>query len=278
MNRYRLDLAYDGAGFAGFARQPGLRTVQGEVEKALSLVLKAETPVAGAGRTDAGVHAFRQVVAFDHEGVVESARLLRMLEGLLDADVSPLALYEVARGFDPRRDALAREYLYLISREPAPIVRRLTWRWQGPLDAGAMADAAALLVGRHDFSSFGRVEPHKRTERRLLRLDVGVIGIMGVELVAIRAVADSFLRGMVRGIVGTLVEVGRGRRPPSWVREVLSARDRGVGGPAAPPHGLFLAAVHYDGAALSEALDAEPLAQLTGHAAQLDRSGGPEYS
>jgi tRNA pseudouridine38-40 synthase len=216
----RLVVAYDGSPFSGFARQRDRRTVQGDLEDALSRLAKRPVRTVGAGRTDAGVHARGQVV---HAAVHE-------------ADWAP-------PGFDARLSARRRTYVYRIddSGDPDPLLRGFVLAWPRRLDLERMRKAAAPLVGEHDFAAFCRSRAGATTTRRLR--SVGIRRVRG--LIEIRLVADAFCWQMVRGIVGHLLLVGEGRRDPASTVDILAAADRSRAGNIAPAHGLVLEAVAY---------------------------------
>jgi tRNA pseudouridine38-40 synthase len=237
----KLVLAYDGSGFRGFARQPRVRTVQGLLEETLERVLGKAPKLSVAGRTDAGVHALGQVVSFEAE--LEPARIQRSLNRLLAPEVVAREAAHARRGFDARHSATAREYAYRIRTAdwPDPFTARFEWHRPGPLTLSAMRQAARLLVGEHDFASFCRAPAEGGTVRHLRRLSVSRSG----ETLEVRAVADAFLHQMVRSLVGTLVDVGRGRLDPDDMPAILAARDRAAAGSLAPPDGLTLLRVRY---------------------------------
>lgn len=244
MPRVRLTLEYDGTDFVGWQRQLNGRSVQAVLESALVELHGALVTAAAAGRTDAGVHALGQVVAFDAPRVLPAKAYLRGLSSLLPDDVAVVAAEEVSDTFDPRRWATGKRYRYLVSRRPgrAPLLRRTHWEVFTPLDLRAMRVSAPALLGTHDFSSFRAADceaPHPR--RTLRELELHEEG----EVLRIEVEGTAFLRHMVRNIVGSLVEVGRGKRPPGWVGEVLGAKDRTLAGPTAPAHGLTLVEVTY---------------------------------
>jgi tRNA pseudouridine38-40 synthase len=244
MPRIRLTLEYDGTDFVGWQRQPNGRSVQEVLESALAELLKAPVSTSAAGRTDAGVHALGQVVAFDAPRALPAKAYVRGLSSLLPEDVAVLAAEEVPDSFDPRRWATGKRYRYLISSRAgrAPLLRRTHWELFAPLDFGAMQIAAPALLGTHDFSSFRAADceaPHPRRTLRTLEL-VEVGSVLRIEMEG-----TAFLKHMVRNIVGSLVEVGRGRRSPEWIPEVLAAKDRTLAGPTAPAHGLTLVEVTY---------------------------------
>jgi tRNA pseudouridine38-40 synthase len=240
----RLTLAYDGTAFRGWARQRGQRTVEGALSEALERPLRFAPRLSVAGRTDAGVHARGQVVSFAAERDLDPARL----QGAVNAMLSPELVVTEARwapeGFDARFSASAREYRYRIDLGPVadPFSARFVWSRPGELPVARMRAAARLLVGEHDFASFGR--PHRRggpTVRRLERLAIGHHG----DRLEITARGNAFLYQMVRSLVGTLVAVGEGRIEPDAMPVILAARDRGTAGPVAPAHGLTLERVVY---------------------------------
>jgi tRNA pseudouridine38-40 synthase len=256
--RIRIDLAYDGTDFAGWAAQPGLRTVEGELSAALATLLRSPEPVrlVVAGRTDAGVHARGQVVHLDpdldawsrlpgrSDRSPEAAALTR-LRGILPADVVIRAVRVAPSGFDARFSALHRRYLYRLCDQPSqldPLRRRDTVLARRPLEVAAMDEAARSLVGLHDFAAFCRRREGATTVRTLLeyswtRADDGVLEAT--------VVADAFCHSMVRSLVGAVVPVGEGRRPPTWPAQVLTAGRRDPGVVVMPPHGLCLEEVTY---------------------------------
>jgi len=246
-----LTISYDGAPFAGFARQPEQATVQGAVETALHTALRRPVETVGAGRTDSGVHALGQVVSFPAAGDEPEDRVLqRSLNALVPAGIVVTAVRHARRGFSARFDAVSREYRYRLVPGPVPplFIAPTTW-WVGKnLDLDAMSAGAELLVGEHDFRSFcvtDSAEKQRTTRRRIEVLEFLEEEHLGEGCLALRVVGNAFLHSMVRVIVGTLVEVGTGRREPAWVGHVLEARDRAVAGPTAPAHGLTLWSVRY---------------------------------
>lgn len=238
----KLVLAYDGTGFHGFARQPGHRTVEGTLLDALERILGRRPRLSVAGRTDAGVHAEGQVVSLEAEA--GPRRLQRALNGMLGPEIAVRRAGRASAGFDARHSATARSYRYRVRAggPPDPFTARFEWHRPGEYGLGPMRRAAGLLVGEHDFASFCRAPTDGRsTLRRLERLSVRRTG----EVVEIGARAGSFLRQMVRSLVGTLLDVGEGRLEAGSMPEILAARDRSAAGPVAPPHGLTLVSVHY---------------------------------
>jgi tRNA pseudouridine38-40 synthase len=252
--RLRMDLAYDGGGFHGWAAQPGLRTVQGELEAALGTVLRIAPPsVVCAGRTDTGVHARGQVVHLDVEPVVLSAAagrydgdpaaaLARRLDGVLPADLRVRRVVTATDGFDARFSPLWRRYAYRVTDAVAdPLTRRHVLAWPRPLDVQALDAGSAALVGLHDFASFCKQREGATTVRTLLDLSWARDG----DLLTATVRADAFCHHMVRSLIGCLLAVGDGRREVGWPAEVLAAgvRDPAVG--VVPAHGLTLEEVGY---------------------------------
>jgi tRNA pseudouridine38-40 synthase len=237
----RLDLAYDGSGFRGFARQPRVRTVEGVLLDALERVLRRRPRLSVAGRTDAGVHASGQVVSFS--GDEDPDRLQRHLNGMLGPEVVVLRARRVPNGFDARRSATARHYRYTVrtGEVPNPFTARYEWHRPGTYRLAPMRASARHLVGTHDFASFCRPVPGRSTVRTLHRLTIRRVG----ELLEVRASADGFLHQMVRSLVGTLLAVGEGRIDQDAIPRILEARSRSSAGPVAPPDGLVLVSVTY---------------------------------
>jgi tRNA pseudouridine38-40 synthase len=226
--------------------------VQGLVMDACARVLGAPVKVTGASRTDAGVHALRQVASLVTDGALPPERLQRALNALLPDAVRVTDARPAPAGFDARRSASGKRYLYLIDRAAAadPFLRRYAWHQPRLLDAVAMAAALGRLRGKHDFSAFCAAPGRGRTP---------VCTVRAVRLVSRRTrlgvlvSADSFLHHMVRNVVGSLVEVGRGAREPGWMSALLESRDRRLAGPTAPPQGLCLVRVLYGGFLASHA-------------------------
>jgi len=234
--RFRATVEYDGTEFSGFQRQSGSRTVQGELEAALSRLSGGQRqPVVGAGRTDAGVHATGQVIAFTYPGGLSAEALADALNGTLPPDVAVRDLRRVPAGFHPRYAARYREYRYSIWNGPRSPLRERTALWvRHELDVAAMARAATAFEGRHDFSAVGGADP--QPVRTVLRLRVRRDG----PAVAIDVRADAFLRGMVRRIVAILLAVGKGRLDSAAVPGLLTAGRPALRGAAAPARGLCL--------------------------------------
>lgn len=248
--RLRIDLAYDGTDFHGWAAQPGLRTVQGELTSALATVLRrtaGELQVVCAGRTDAGVHARGQVAHVDLSDAadLELEKLARRVNGVLAPDVRVHRVAIAPEGFDARFGALWRRYAYRIADDPAavdPLRRHHVLAWPRRLDLDAMNAAAAPLVGLHDFAAFCKRREGATTIRTLLELswsrDEDGVAVGWVK-------ADAFCHSMVRSLVGCLVAVGEGRRAPEWAREILTAQRRDPGVVVLHAHGLTLEEVAY---------------------------------
>ena len=240
----RLDISYDGAPFHGFARQPNVTTVQGDLEDALSRLFRRDVETVGAGRTDAGVHALGQVISVDAPDDVDETKVRDALNSMLAPSIAVSSVRRVDSDFHARFSALSRMYVYaiLLSDTPDPFLAHTTLYHPEPLDVGAMNEAAGAMVGPRDFSSFGRVPEGASAERLLYELKCWRTG----DLVRIRARANAFIQQMVRSLVGTLVHVGEGRRRPDEMTAVLEAKDRSAAGPVAPPHGLCLVSVEYE--------------------------------
>jgi tRNA pseudouridine38-40 synthase len=250
--RLRIDLAYDGTPFHGFARQPKHETVQGTLEGALERLLGQGAPTTCAGRTDRGVHALAQVVHLDVDtSAPRAGRLLGSLGDLrtrLDAMVGDAitiwSIREVPEGFDARFSATERRYRYAIADVPMidPRDRHRYWHVRAGLGMGPMRSAARALVGEHDFASFCRRSDERH---RIRRIDAVTVARTSKGVVDVRLRGPAFCHQQVRSIVGSLVLVGRGERPPEWIADVLAARDRAAAGPVAPAHGLTLEGVSY---------------------------------
>lgn len=248
-----LTVSYNGAPFSGFARQPGQLTVQGELEQALSLVFRRPMEVVCSGRTDAGVHALGQVVSFDVTNDELEGRnlysLRRSLNALTPEDITVREVEERQPGFSARFDAQWREYHYHVCLDEVPplFMRDFSWYVHGQLDIDAMREAAAYLVGEHDFKSFCMAASAvgKPTCRNVHEISLSREMIMGEDILTIKVIGNAFLHSMVRTIVGTLVMVGRSQRKPEWVHEVLEARNRTAAGENAPAAGLVFWRVQY---------------------------------
>ena len=244
-----MNLAYHGAQFAGWAAQPGMRTVQGELEGALERILGVPTPLRVAGRTDAGVHAWAQVASFEAPREPPED-LARALNGLTGSDLAVLSAGTAAEGFDARRDAKARTYCYrvLSDRISNPFEAAISLYWPHPVDPGKLMRCADAVRGTHDFTAFTPVQTeHVRFERDVLRAEwhekPAVLGEGKVLELWIEA--DAFMRNMVRVLVGTMLEVAAGRRSLEDFTSLLEGAPRERAGDTARAHGLHLAGVRY---------------------------------
>nr|WP_296779272.1 tRNA pseudouridine(38-40) synthase TruA [Rhodococcus sp. (in: high G+C Gram-positive bacteria)] len=248
LTRYRLDIAYDGTQFSGWARQPELRTVCGVLEKAFSTVLREPVELTVAGRTDAGVHASGQVAHMDIVGSIdEPHRLVRRMARFLPRDVRVKAITAVSRDFDARFSALRRHYEYRFSTARYgvdPLEVNSVVSWPREIDLDAVRDASARLVGLHDFAAFCKRRDGATTVRELQRFD----WIQDEDRVTAYVSADAFCWSMVRSLVGAMQAVGEGRRTLEWTEALLSTRARSSSVTVAPAHGLSLVAVDYPAA------------------------------
>lgn len=251
---YRLDVQYDGSGFYGWARQPGRRTVEECLEHALSTYFGLKLGLSVAGRTDTGVHARGQVASFHLPEEIARARgldepenrgrALVALRALTPAGLTVMRMEQASAEFDARRSATARSYRYVVWRGlvPSPFLAPYSWHVKGDLDIGLLETAAERMLGRHDFTAFTPTETHhlhfEPTVERCRWRWRGPLGWLEVR-------APHFLRHMVRTMVGTMVEVGKGRLEPAELVSLLEGAPRTAAGPTAPPHGLFLWRIHY---------------------------------
>jgi len=257
MRKIMLVLQYDGTDFRGWQSQAkGERTVQGVLRKALGELTGESSVVAGAGRTDSGVHALGQVACFQTSSALPPETIRRALNALLPPDVRVASVSEAALSFDPLRAAKGKRYVYLISNAEfaSPFADRFSWHVPGALDVRRMRAGGKHFLGLHDFRSFmASGSSVKSTIREITRVSVeeasGGIAFLGIVLPGrfVRLVVEGsgFLRHMVRNLAGTLVEVARGRTAPAQIKEMLAAKNRKAAGPAAPARGLFLERVFY---------------------------------
>ncbi|HEY4485425.1 MAG TPA: tRNA pseudouridine(38-40) synthase TruA [Nitrospiria bacterium] len=247
MPTLKLVLEYDGARYHGWQRQPDRPTVQGALEKAVSTVAQAPIPVTGAGRTDSGVHAEGQTAHFKTESRLKPGEWMRALNSLLPEDIAVRSVENVSNKFHARYSAKGKIYRYRIfnSRSPRPLGRHYRWTVFIPLNISTMRAAAKAFLGRHDFSSLQSADPSREAARSAVcAIRRIALGRKGDEL-TITIEADRFLKQMARTLVGTLVEVGRGRRRPEEMKALIRSRDRRRCGVTAPPQGLCLVKVKY---------------------------------
>jgi tRNA pseudouridine38-40 synthase len=247
MRAWRLEIEYEGTRYAGWQRQPHARTVQGELLRTAREFFGAEVEVGGSGRTDAGVHALRQVAHMRLDSrarVPPPAQVHAGVNKLLPHDINLLAVRPAPVAFDARRDAVARYYLYQISARRTAFAKPFVWWVRDRLDVGAMARASGEFVGRHDFGSF--CESRDARESTLVHVAESRVAAHG-HLILFRVGASHFLWKMVRRMVGALVEVGRGSLAPDDIGALLRRHSREPTAWTAPPSGLFLERVLYDG-------------------------------
>lgn len=244
MATFKITLEYDGTAYAGWQRQPGQPTIQEAVETALRSIAQTDISAVAAGRTDAGVHALGQVLSFRAEKSLSPDEWLRALNARLPDDISARSVEQAADEFHARFSAIRKLYAYRILNRPSrsALERTRAWHLYGRLNLDAMREACTFLVGAHDFSSFqGHPTDVDNPLCDLQRLEI----IKDQDVVRIEFEADRFLKQMVRAMVGTLVEVGQGKRSPGELKRILEAKDRRAAGYTAPPQGLYLVAVSY---------------------------------
>ena len=245
MRNFKLELSYDGSRYRGWQRQGNTGvTIQGKLEDILSRALEQPVEVNGAGRTDAGVHARQQTASFRADTPLSCADILALLRAHLPEDIGAVSLTEAPPRFHARLNCTGKTYVYRIWNNALPCVfeRKYVWKLPEALDEGKMRKAAALLVGEQDFAAFHTGRSKKSTVRRLDRIDIRRSG----EELRIALSGNGFLYNMARIIVGTLVEVGQGKRAADDVQRILESHDRAQAGPTAPPQGLWLWETRYD--------------------------------
>ena len=255
MRKMKLLVEYDGTAFHGWQTQRNKPTIQTTLEEALLRITGEKTKVIGASRTDAGVHAFGQVAAFRTQSLLDTETVQRALNAILPHDIRVLEVTDVDDAFHPRYDAIKKSYLYIIAnqRSSSAFLFRYTWTVQYALKGALMREAAQVLVGMHDFSAFqGSGSGIKDPKREIFSCSIKNLKSLFFittrfdgNFIQIRIEANGFLRHMVRNIVGTLVEIGRGRMSSEQMRDILESRDRRQAGPTAPANGLFLEKIKY---------------------------------
>lgn len=241
--RYFIDIQFLGAAYCGWQRQPGVPTVQQSVEEALSTLLRSPIPVTGAGRTDAGVNARCLPAHFDTDKEFDIQATERRLGAILPPDIAISSLRRVADDAHARFDAVSRTYHYYVAHRRSPFFRNLSWFCPRPLDYAAMNRAAALLLETSDFTSFAKL--HTDTKTNICNVTHAAWRRVADDYWVFEITADRFLRNMVRAIVGTLVEVGRGKLTVDQFAEIIGRRDRCAAGTSMPGHALYLWEVRY---------------------------------
>jgi tRNA pseudouridine38-40 synthase len=255
VRKIKLLLEYDGTAYQGWQIQKTGLTIQGILEEKIVTITGNRSGVIGASRTDAGVHALGQVATFRTESKLNSETIKRALNALLPGDIRILDVSDVDDSFHPRNDVRRKSYFYIISnqKKPSAFVNKYALTVRQFLDFKSMGEASHILAGRHNFSSFmGAGSDIKDPVRELFSLDIEKLEEMNFmtasiigKFIRIRIDADGFLKHMARNIVGTLVEIGRGRIPPHHMEKILKSHDRKLAGPTAPAHGLFLEKIEY---------------------------------
>ena len=243
MFRHAIKIEYLGTAYAGWQTQPNQRTVQSEIEQALTTICRQPCKITGAGRTDTGVHASGQVAHFDTQIELDPAKVLRSLNGILEEDIAILKLQKVSNNFHARYDAEERAYGYYVTDVKSALLGRMTSLVSRDISWAGMNEAAKILVRRDDFSSFCRTQ--SETTNRVCDVRRAQWSQLSDGRWKFTIRGDRFLHGMVRAIVGTLLQVGAGMRNPTDLVTILNSRDRTTAGPAAPAHGLILEHVVY---------------------------------
>ncbi len=243
--RYFIELQYDGGAYCGWQRQPEQPTVQGVIEDALTKLLRRPTEIVGAGRTDTGVNASFYVAHFDSEEAIDCDRIAYKLNAMLPHDIAIKRIYEVADNLHARFDAIEREYTYLLSPVKSPFRRHSAWICYYQLDVEKMNEAAKVLLETEDFTTFAKLNSNNKTN--ICHVSHAEWEVESDDTLRFTIRADRFLRNMVRAIVGTLVDVGRGRYTVEEFAEIVAARDLSRASSGAPPQGLFLSNVKYKG-------------------------------
>ncbi|MBU0504772.1 MAG: tRNA pseudouridine(38-40) synthase TruA [bacterium] len=259
MNRFLLNFAYNGIAYKGLQVQPGQKTIQATLEKALKKVLCEDVKTTLSGRTDTGVHALDQLVQFNLKtdkaiNRAKDNKIILQLNGVLPEDISVIYVKVAKKGFDVRKHAKKKTYVYhiLVSKQKNPFLNDLIWRLPKPVDLNAMKKAAKHLVGKKDFTTFCAVDSYATNKvRELLRIQFKttcpfpMFKLKNEKYISIEFTGNGFLKQMIRNIVGTLVEVGQDKRSPSDIKKLLKAKDRTQAGVCAPARGLYLKKVYY---------------------------------
>jgi tRNA pseudouridine38-40 synthase len=249
MRNLKLVIAYDGTDFCGWQVQPGAPSIQGTLASAIGRITGEKVLPQGSGRTDAGVHALAQVASFQTESVIPAANLVIALNDILPASVRVLEATEVPPEFHARKSAKAKTYLYRIYRQAIcpPFLARYVWHYPYPLDFAAMMEAARLIEGQHDFTSFAAVDPEKRESAAVdnVRTILSSQWRQDSEEFIYEVRGNGFLHHMVRNLVGTLILIGKGTLKPADMVRILEAKDRSAAGATAPSRGLYLVSVEY---------------------------------
>ncbi len=242
MPRFFLDISYKGTNYHGWQIQPNALTVQEVLQDGMSKILKNKVEVVGSGRTDTGVHAVQQPVHFDFDLEMSKEDILHKLNGVLPQDIAANSIREVKPEVHARFDATERAYQYFINQSKSPFYENQSYQYTFDVDVQLMNEAAQNLLGEHDFESFSKVKTEVNTF--LCTISKAVWFATDKQLI-FEVRANRFLRGMVRALVGTLLDVGRGKLTAQDFVNIIEAKDRSKAGRAVPPHGLFLTEVHY---------------------------------